>query len=305
MEMKKNCTKKIKYVQFCSVTVRIFKIPFILDPDPNSGSITLHSVVYLSVCFDVKYPDSLPSLTSFINVFSDLLMAQAENAELRNRQPPENVPDASYREDFVDFRRSFKLDEKTTESTLPTEEITDSPIMDRTSESSQEVLLLKQRLQLKEAMLANQASRIQDLDKEIVSLKGLCKEYKAGSLVKEDLTEASRNNYLEREVATLNGLCKEYKEATSINEDILAIQANQIQKLDKEVFTLQDLVGGQREAAEVKDKVLKGQAGQIQDLKDQCEAYKEVIQGLEAQLSEETAAQGLGCSDFDYFVEIN
>jgi hypothetical protein len=264
-------------------------------------------------------------------------MARAENAELRNRQPPEKAPDASYLEDSVDFSRSFMLDEKTSESTLPTEETTESPIMDRTSESSQEILLLKQRLQLKEAMLANQTSRIQDLDKEIVSLKGLCKEYKESSLVKEDSTkasqnnyleievatlkglckeykesslvkedvmEASRNNYLESEVATLNGLCKEYKEATSINEDILSIQANQIQKLDKEVFTLQDLIGGQREAAEVMDKVLKGQAGQIQDLKDQCEAYKEVIQGLEAKLSEETAAQGLGCIDLDYFVEI-
>jgi chromosome segregation ATPase len=233
-------------------------------------------------------------------------MAQTKNAALLNRQQaPENVPDASYREDSVDFGRSFRLDEKTTESTLSTEETTESPIMDRTSESSQEILLLKQRLQLKEAMLANQACRIQDLDKEIASLKSLCKENKESSLVKEDLTEASRNNYLEREVATLNGLCKEYKEATSINEDILAIQANQIQKLDREVFTLQDLIGGQREAAEVKDKVLKSQAGQIQDLKDQCAEYKEVIQGLEAQLSEETAAQGLGCIDFDYFVEIN
>jgi hypothetical protein len=233
-------------------------------------------------------------------------MAQAENAELRNRQAPEKVSDVSYREDSVDFSHSIRLDEKTTESTLPTEETTESsPIMDRTSESSQEILLLKQRLQLKEAMLANQASRIQDLDKEVASLKGLCKEYKEGSVVKEDLTEASRNNYLEREVATLNGLCKEYKEATSINEDILAIQANQIQKLDKEVFTLQDLLGGQRDAAEVKDKMIKSQAGQIQDLKDQCEAYKEVIQDLKAKLSEETAAQGLGCIDFDYFVEIN
>jgi hypothetical protein len=235
-------------------------------------------------------------------------MAQAENAAMRNRQPPEKVPDLRQREDSVDFGRSFMLDEKITESTLPTEETTESPIMDRTSESgSQEILLLKQRLQLKEAMLANQASRIQDLDKEIASLKGLCKEYKDGSLVKEDLTKASQNNYLEREVATLNGLCKEYKEATSINEDILAIQANQIQKLDKEVFTLQDLIGGQREAAEVKDKMLKGQAGQIQDLKDQCEAYKEVIQDLEAKLSEETAAQGLDASIFTtgYFVEIN
>jgi hypothetical protein len=230
-------------------------------------------------------------------------MAQAENAELRNIQVPERVPGASYREDSVDFSRSFRLDEKTTESALPTEEIIESsPIMDRTSESSsQEIMLLKQRLQLKEAMLANQACRIQDLDKEILSLKGICKECK----VKEDSMEASQNNYLEREVATLNGLCKEYKEATSINEDILAIQANQIQKLDKEVFTLQDLLGGQREAAEVKDKVLKGQAGQIQDLRDQCEAYKEVIQGLEAKLSEETAAQGLGCIDFDYFLEKN
>jgi hypothetical protein len=240
-----------------------------------------------------------------MNLFSDLLMAQAENAALRNRQVPEKVPGASYREDSVDFGRSFRLDEKTTESTLPTEETTESPIMDRTSEStgSQEILLLKQRLQLKEAMLANQTSRIQDLDKEIVSLKGLCKEYK----VKEDPMEASQNNYLQREVATLNGLCKEYKEATFINEDILAIQANQIQKLDKEVFALQDLIGGQREAAEVRDKALKGQAGQIQDLKDQCEEYKEVIQGLEAKLSEETAAQGLDASIFTtgYFVEIN
>jgi chromosome segregation ATPase len=217
-------------------------------------------------------------------------MSQAENAELRNRQHPEKVPDVSYREDSVDFSRSFRLDEKTSELTLPIEETTESsPIMDRTLESSQEILLLKQRLQLKEAMLANQASRIQDLDKEIASLKGLCKEYR----VKEDLTEASQNNYLEREVATLNGLCKEYIEATSINEDILAIQANQIQKLDKEVFTLQDLLGGQREAAEVKDKVLKSQ---IQDLKDQCEAYKEVIQDLKAKLSEETAAQGLNAA---------
>jgi hypothetical protein len=222
-------------------------------------------------------------------------MAQAENAALRNRQVPEKVPGASYREDSVDFGRSFRLDEKTTESTLSTDETTESPIMDRTSESSQEILLLKQRLQLKEAMLANQACRIQDLDKEIASLKSLCKENKESSLVKEDLTEASRNRYLEREVATLNGLCKEYIEATSINEDILAIQANQIQKLDKEVFTLQDLLGGQREAAEVKDKVLKSQ---IQDLKDQCEAYKEVIQDLKAKLSEETAAQGLGCIDW-------
>jgi hypothetical protein len=229
-------------------------------------------------------------------------MARAENAALRNRQPPENVPDVSYREDSINFSRSFRLDEKTTESTLPTEEITESsPIVDRTLESNQEILLLKQRLQLKEAMLANQASRIQNLDKEIASLKVLCKEYK----VKEDSMEASPNNYLEREVETLNGLCKEYKEATSINEDILAIQANQIQKLDKEVFALQDLIGGQREAAEVKDKVLKSQAGQIQVWKDQCEAYKEVIQGLEAQLSEETAAQGLECIDFDCFVEIN
>jgi hypothetical protein len=221
-------------------------------------------------------------------------MAQAENADLRNRQHPKNV---SYREDSVDFRRSFRLDEKSSESTLPTEEVTESSlIMDRTSESTgsqeNEILLLKQRLHLKEAMLANQASRIQDLDKEILSLKGLCKEYKESSLVKEDLMEASRNNYLEREVATLNGLCKEYKEATSVNEDILAIQANQIQKLDREVFALQDLIRGQREAAEVKDKMLKGQAGQIQDLKGQCDAYKEVIQGLEAKLSEETAAQG-------------
>jgi hypothetical protein len=220
-------------------------------------------------------------------------MAQAENAELRNRQAPEKVPDVSYREDSVDFSRSFRLDEKTTESTQPTEETNESTIMNRTSESSQEILLLKQRLKLKEAMLANQASRIQDLDKEIASLKSLCKEYKESSVVKEDLTEASRNKYLEREVATLNGLCKEYKEATSINEDILAIQANQIQKLDREVFTLQDLLGGQREAAEVTDKVL---TSQIQDLKDQCEAYKEIIQGLEAQLSEETAAQGLDAS---------
>jgi hypothetical protein len=229
-------------------------------------------------------------------------VAQAENAALRNRQPPENVSDVSYREDSVDFSRSCRLDEKTSESTLPIEETTESsPIMDRTSEStgSQEILLLKQRLQLKEAMLANQASRIQDLDKEILSLKGLCKEYKEGSFVKEDIMEASRNNYLEREVATLNGLCKEYKEATSINEDILAIQANQIQNLDREVFTLQDIIGGLREAAEVKDKVLKSQAGEIQDLKDQCEAYKEVIKALEAKLSEETAAQGLGCIDFD------